>query len=296
MPKQIYYLDEQDIRDLKAVLVAVRDGRLNTANRPAVRPDDITTPEVYVALTPPTGIPPLDETGTGTGTGINEPGSADCQVYRRIVTGGLAELKWAGFSRTVYNLSRTAVPANTYILIERDKWGEWYVTNSADGATCGPAYDYLLDTDANDLLLSDALWWRLYRTPGTSAPQNVNISGVVDSGSGCPLLLTHAGPRCAETGTITVLNESPLSAAVNRILTPAGAPLTLIPGQSVLLRYDRAVGRNRVVTPNVPGVRFIQITDLGQVDGYYPAVEMSYNLRTRSWEFEHECWWLDANQ
>lgn len=114
--------------------------------------DEYTSPEVYVARTPNGGIPALNvevpspSVVTGTGTDIyDEPGRADCTIYQLLppaygTATGPEELRSAGFTRKVYNLGLDAVPANTWVLVSRDKFGRWYVTGSgssgASGATC----------------------------------------------------------------------------------------------------------------------------------------------------------------
>lgn len=99
-------------------------------------PDVGNAPDVYIARTPDGGIPalnveiPAPSIITGTGTDIyDEPGSATCTIYamRSPVYGtGPDELRSAGFTRTVYNLSTSAIPANTWVTVWRDKFGRWF--------------------------------------------------------------------------------------------------------------------------------------------------------------------------
>jgi hypothetical protein len=114
-------------------------------NRPGLTFDSeaITTPDVYVARTPGTGIPALRmdlDTGTGTlpvGTASafqgNTPGSAECNIYRALYTSTTPNLMPIGITRTVLNLSTTAVGGNDWVLVIRDKFGQWYVTDVAGG-------------------------------------------------------------------------------------------------------------------------------------------------------------------
>jgi hypothetical protein len=119
-------LSESDRALLQSVLDRVRrDLPPKTAHAP---PDDsLTTPEVYAALTPPSGIPALAGA---------LPGSAECAVYR--VVGGALEP--AGFSRDVLNLSDADVAGSAYALVTRDKFGTWWVgqgVGSASGSGSG---------------------------------------------------------------------------------------------------------------------------------------------------------------
>lgn len=91
-------------------------------------PDDRQTPDVYIVKTPVDGIPGLSIIGTGTGTDVNPQagdtaGSADCDLYR-INASGVMELLDLP-AKTVYNMTRAAIPGDIFILAERDKWGTW---------------------------------------------------------------------------------------------------------------------------------------------------------------------------
>lgn len=97
--------------------------------------NDQLPPEVYVALTPVGGIPALtqeDTTGTGTGSGTdigyrNSPGYADCDVYRLLWDGSVPNMYPTGIVRRVYNLNGISLAGNVWVLIHRDKYGQWYV-------------------------------------------------------------------------------------------------------------------------------------------------------------------------
>ncbi len=120
---------------------------------------------------------------------------------------------------------------------------------SSGGSECWPAYFAALDTDQNDYDPSPLLWWQLTR--GTS-PTNVNITGIVAAGNGCPLLITNAGATLGSgftTSTITLKCSSTASSAFNRILNPDGLAVDVVitSGRSVLLRYDTQITRWRCV-------------------------------------------------
>lgn len=90
-------------------------------------------PDVYVALTPSAGIPPLTDV-PGTGTLVHEePGSASCAIYR--LDDDTGELFAAvDVTRTVYNLAESAIDGGIFIPVWRDKWGAWLAQPSGDGS------------------------------------------------------------------------------------------------------------------------------------------------------------------
>ncbi len=132
-----FLLSEADRDALRLMLAEFKQRRLNTLQSQPKRQDleDFhQAPEVYVIKAPVTGIPLLaPETGTGT---ESDPGFADCDVYK-VVTEGLAppELEYAGFDRTVYNLSTAAIPGGSLVLACRDKYGSWFAVPTAIGGT-----------------------------------------------------------------------------------------------------------------------------------------------------------------
>lgn len=147
MPKG-FFLSEADRDELQALLEEFRGRRLNTTGRP--RPGEdliIQAPELYAALTPIDGIPGLSAdlnfgtgTGSGTGTGIGEgntPGVAECAIYRLVETHGVNDLTDADFTRDVFNLGESAIPGDTWILVARDKFGDWWALPMATAATGG---------------------------------------------------------------------------------------------------------------------------------------------------------------
>lgn len=101
-------------------------------------------PEVYVARTPAGGIGPASgelSTGTGTGTGTefgegNSPAYANCTVYRVQYNGNTANLINTNITKRVLNLMFTDIPGNAWVLIHRDKWGNWFIDPLA-GFTLG---------------------------------------------------------------------------------------------------------------------------------------------------------------
>lgn len=117
-------------------------------------------PNVYLALTPPGGIPAMwEERGTGTGSGTqgdqsagttgtgtlgdvgDRPGYADCTLFQlnyatstgRALThprtGSL------GFTERVYNPTFTAIPGGHYFPVMRDPFGDWWIVQGGGGGS-----------------------------------------------------------------------------------------------------------------------------------------------------------------
>lgn len=127
MAKKAFVLSESDRDTLKEIIAEFRGMPASTTGRAAISKRHIQAPEVYVALSPEGGIP-------GAEFGIGDiPGSADCDVYK-LVDG---ELEYAGFDRHVFNLSADEIAEQQWILINRDKWGQWYVAGSFVTETTG---------------------------------------------------------------------------------------------------------------------------------------------------------------
>jgi hypothetical protein len=142
-----FVLTEESVRILQRVL---DDVRRTPRNKPGHTPEPELpqAPDVYVALTPGTGIPAMRgdwDTGTGllpagtaSGHQGNTPGSADCNIYRTVYTGttpDVPNLTAMGFTRKILNLSFTAVPANSWVIVQRDKYGDWYTKDERGSAT-----------------------------------------------------------------------------------------------------------------------------------------------------------------
>ena len=107
--------------------------------------DAAQTPEVHVARAPAGGIPAMNfgaNTGTGTGSsdyGDDVPGSADCVVFRCVDVAGVRKLKPVGVkTQTVLNVSYGSVDPGAWVVVARDKFGDWYVLNTIgkDFGTC----------------------------------------------------------------------------------------------------------------------------------------------------------------
>lgn len=122
MAEKVYGLSESDLAILRE-LVSTHRGKYG--NRPP-RPEELLdsgSPEVYVAQIPTGGLP------ARVGNTIR---SVDCQIYRTRVnnvgTGGNSLQAITGLVKRIYNLSPEGIEAGTYVLVWRDKYGEWYTT------------------------------------------------------------------------------------------------------------------------------------------------------------------------
>lgn len=144
MAEELYGLTQSDRDVVKAIVREVLWEKGNLFRTHHDTAEQYLTPEVYVAKAPAGGIPKLigawDDIDQGTGTGTNplffdQPGFAqNVQCYRAVLQtnskGSYYDLQpISGLVKTVLNLSRTAVPGDSWILIERDKFGDWYVTD-----------------------------------------------------------------------------------------------------------------------------------------------------------------------
>lgn len=132
-----YVLNEESYALLREIFRAYKDEIFGSEAAPRREEQvDYLPPEVYVAITPMGGIPAYSGgTATGTGTGATDddvPGSAQCKVYRVLGAGPSASMHRVGnLEVLVYNLSQVAVDENIPVLIQRDKFGKWFVAGGA---------------------------------------------------------------------------------------------------------------------------------------------------------------------
>lgn len=83
------------------------------------KPVPIVGPAHYIVRTPSAGIP------AATGTPLI-PGEADCTIHVRRGTNPGKAVETTGRPQTVYNLSTSAVPGDTFIIVHRDAWGDFW--------------------------------------------------------------------------------------------------------------------------------------------------------------------------
>lgn len=135
-----YYLSDKDRQDF----LAMRDEwrrRTNGGGQGFHRKDHTAdqTPDVFLARTPAGGIPATDVNGTGT-TDDEVFGSATCTIYRLSISGsgtGTADddnlIEGVDQTRRVFNPSAEEIPADTWIIVSRDKFGVWWVVEVGAG-------------------------------------------------------------------------------------------------------------------------------------------------------------------
>lgn len=124
MADALVKMSAADVATLKAMAAEYRTKRGRGVNRQAgSAPDDdqLWTPEVYVAYVP-SAISALAPHTTGTIADDVVTGVA-CRMFRlNEIDGTLTDIN---LSRTLYNLTSSAIAADTWALAVRDKFGRW---------------------------------------------------------------------------------------------------------------------------------------------------------------------------
>ena len=138
-----YLLSEDDVRFLRKLRSWFDRYLVGAESNEYVRRSNQAS-DVYIAKVPTAGIPALSEAGTGG----DSPGSATCQIYKIDDTGSLVD---AGFSLTVYNLSREPIDSK-YVPIYKTKFGKWVAHTEEEfgtgtGTGTGTALCEWLDID-----------------------------------------------------------------------------------------------------------------------------------------------------
>lgn len=114
-------LSESDVKTLKEYIDRVRRINQNPPLRPYVEPEYTPSSEVLIALSPDSGIPPI--------SGYLPGGGIECPTFKYREGDISSVLEDTGVFKVVYNLFDTEVPANTWILIIKDKYGVWWVSS-----------------------------------------------------------------------------------------------------------------------------------------------------------------------
>ncbi len=128
---QWYALSEGDVKAFRMMYEDYKVRRLRPL-RFTTPESDTLTPEVYVARTPfeAEGVDEDTTVGTATSTAItgdDVPSYVDCQVYR--VTGEDSDPRLepiSGLIKRVFNIGIDIIPAGTWFLVTRDKFGTWW--------------------------------------------------------------------------------------------------------------------------------------------------------------------------
>jgi len=121
-----FVLTEEDKRIVQQGLNVLRS--IRRERKASRQKHKFQSPDIYIALPPGGGIPGLTEAA---GTGADDtPGSATCTIHRIDSTGDIEAYPNA-LDKTVYNLSREAIPKTyngvdqNWILVVRSKQGKW---------------------------------------------------------------------------------------------------------------------------------------------------------------------------
>lgn len=131
--QKIPILTPKDLAVLRRLLDWAKKVRPNPSLRTGPIDEGHQGPEVYVAKTPAAGIPALAvDTGTGTsGVGI---GSAECPIYRvDLEYGSYKLIAVAGLEYPVYNPTMASVDGDSWLLVVRDKFGNWMAVTGGGG-------------------------------------------------------------------------------------------------------------------------------------------------------------------
>lgn len=134
-----YVLSKESLNTIRAIVKEYKDKvqRPSTSSEGGIEDQEFPAPDVYVALTPADGIPALTtESGVGT---EDEPGYADCEVYRLVTSpDGLKVMAPVyNLTKRVYNLASTAYDGDNWVLVIRDKLGIWWAISPIAGGGGG---------------------------------------------------------------------------------------------------------------------------------------------------------------
>lgn len=144
-----YALSDSDVQLLRDLVREEMSRRENGQSRTG-RGTPSSSPDVYMARTPPAGVPGL-ATAVGTGTGdpsSDSPGEAECDVWQILpaetALDSVEMMVVDGLTETVYNFSTDAIPGETWVKISRDKWGCW-VADLGSGGGVDETGDKIVD-------------------------------------------------------------------------------------------------------------------------------------------------------
>lgn len=142
----IYFLTEQQVKALDRFIAAEKRKPAPTG-RQWEEGEDYLPPETYLARTPSSGIPRLVE-DTGTAFSDDQPGFADCNIYQ--IHGGDSTsprlVRVSNFTQRVFNIRASAVLGDIWVLVTRDKYGNWYVAETGSGSGTGTGTGVCIQT------------------------------------------------------------------------------------------------------------------------------------------------------
>lgn len=118
---------------------------------------------------------PASTGGAGTGSGLDSsPGVGTCSVFKLMDDGTLGHVI---LDIDVYNPSRTAIAADRWLLVTRDKFGTWWVTSTVDGDSIADQISTLQDliTEAAAQCVSKYTWVSIISNYSASVGDAVTI-------------------------------------------------------------------------------------------------------------------------
>jgi hypothetical protein len=132
----VIVLTDADRALLQGVLDSIRAQRANPSQRPNVDWVEHQAADVYLCTAPDTGIPSMLFYGP---TGLPEPGIAICTPYQPVIIPDVPFLEPLGFTLEVFNAG-SFIPAGSWILAVKDKWGVWWAVMVGAGLVPLPEF------------------------------------------------------------------------------------------------------------------------------------------------------------
>lgn len=134
MADQVVYLSTDDLAILKDVIARVRGTNTHPPSRPPTErswdeAEDHQAPETFIAK-------PVEEDGIiefDDSSGENRPGWAQCNIYRIDRTTDPPTLHETGVVRRVWNVSRSRIESEEFIVVVRDKYGNYMAPTGGGG-------------------------------------------------------------------------------------------------------------------------------------------------------------------
>ncbi len=286
MAETVFVLDEEDAKLLRELLRREKHRTPKTLRAPSIELQDETTTECYFIRSPVDGISALstnvESTGTGTTTEDDEPGTAECVIYRLVdeVSGYLIE-DLQGATQRVFNLFGYPVPANSWVPVVRDKAGYWLVTSASQvyTLTVKESDDSEIVEDVSSIEFDPTDWFyvepqgageaRVGWAPGVTTLGLVGHQHNLDLGQRAGLYILQATTAITITGIIPehdrqfmwLMNLSPGgeditlesggtdSDAANRLIYHGFDP-TIQYGRAAGFYYDATISRwRRIIDP-----------------------------------------------